>query len=151
MRRAGPIGRITRLVAGGFLVIVVTPSMARASVPLLLSVLAIVIALAAFYAIVHLLVSRKLRNLNKWLGAGVANAPAILVFVLGAPEGLILGSGEGQLAAAAYVGVALLVAAIQADLGCEVMSVPGLLFGRQTHLACIAFSPIDWLEKKLSE
>jgi hypothetical protein len=151
MRRAGPVGRITRLVAGGFLVIVVTPSLARASVPLLLSVLAIFIALAAFYAIVHLLVSGMFRNLNKWLGAGVANAPVILVFVLGAPEGLILGSGEGQLAAAAYVGVALLIAAIQADPGCEVMSVPGLLFGRQTHLACIAFSPIDGLEKKLSE
>jgi hypothetical protein len=30
------------------------------------------------------------------------------------------------------------------------MSIPGVLFGRRTHLVCIAFSPIDWLEERLA-
>ena len=37
-----------------------------------------------------------------------------------------------------------------ADKGCEVMSIPGLIFNRRTHLACFFFSPIDWLEKKIT-
>jgi hypothetical protein len=30
------------------------------------------------------------------------------------------------------------------------MTLPGMLLGKRTHLVCIAFSPIDWLEEKLA-
>ena len=43
------------------------------------------------------------------------------------------------------------VVAVRADGGCEVMAIPSLIFGRYTHLACIVFSPIDWLERKTYE
>lgn len=46
-----------------------------------------------------------------------------------------------------WLGAAL---AVRADPGCEVMALPGLMFGNRTHLACIALSPVDALEEKLS-
>ena len=35
------------------------------------------------------------------------------------------------------------------DSGCEVMAVPGIICNERTHLVCIAFSPLDWLEQKV--
>ena len=45
--------------------------------------------------------------------------------------------------------VVLVLAGLRSDAGCEVMAIPGLVLGRRTHLACIVFSPIDWLEEKV--
>jgi hypothetical protein len=142
---------MVRIAVGAILVIVSTPMILRSSGEFLLLTLGVFIALAVFYALVHYLVSNFFRQMNRWLGAAIANLPIIVVFILGVPSGLIFGSGEGQLAAISYVGIALLIAGIRADPGCEVMSIPGLLFGQRTHLACIAFSPIDWLEEKLTD
>src|SRR5438445_184283 len=33
--------------------------------------------------------------------------------------------------------------------GCELMAVPGVLFGKHTELACLIFSPLDRFERKL--
>ena len=52
--------------------------------------------------------------------------------------------------ALAYIGLSLLIDVIRADAGCEVMALPGLLSKKRTHLACLAFTPIDWLEQKFS-
>ena len=38
---------------------------------------------------------------------------------------------------------------VRAAPGCEVMAIPGLLFGKHTELACLIFSPLDRLERKL--
>lgn len=148
--RTGPLGRALRLVVGMLAVLIAVQLIIRSSLQFLVGALAVFVALALFYAGVHYLVSTALRGINRWVGAAFANLPAILVYLLGIPGGLLLGSGEGQLAAVTYVGIALLIAGARADPGCEVMSIPGLVFGQQTHLACIAFSPIDWLEERLS-
>lgn len=66
--------------------------------------------------------------------------PAILVYVW-----LPL----GDVAVMIFIGVSLVLASLRADAGCEVMSIPGLLLRRKTHLACILFTPIDWVEQKL--
>ncbi len=68
--------------------------------------------------------------------------PVVLVFVLGGPL--------GRVGSVAYVGISLLLQGLRNDGGCEVMSIPAILFGKRTHLACIAFSPIDWVEKRLA-
>ena len=47
-----------------------------------------------------------------------------------------------------YLGVSLVVTGLRSDAGCEVMAIPGLVWRRRTRLACIVFSPIDWLEGK---
>jgi len=148
--RTMPIGRLLRLVIGTLLILLALPFAFRSSAEVLLGAFSVLLAVTVFYAGVHLLVSKVFRNLNRWLGAAIANIPVILVFIFGVSGGPLFGSGEGQLAAIAYVGIALLIAGFRADPGCEVMSIPGLIFGHQTHLACITFSPIDWLEAKLS-
>src|SRR6266571_468540 len=64
------------------------------------------------------------------------------------PGAPLLGRGEGQLAAGTFLGASLIVAGMRADPGCEVMAIPGALFGKHTELACLVFSPLDWLERK---
>ena len=148
--RTLPIGRLLRLAIGTLLILLALPFAFRSSAEVLLGAFSVLLAVTVFYAGVHLLVSKVFRNLNRWLGAAIANIPVILVFIFGVSGGPLFGSGEGQLAAITYVGIALLIAGFRADPGCEVMSIPGFIFGHQTHLACITFSPIDWLEAKLS-
>jgi hypothetical protein len=46
--------------------------------------------------------------------------------------------------------VSLVIAVLRGDAGCEVMSLPALLFGRGTSLPSILFSPIDWLERRIA-
>jgi hypothetical protein len=41
------------------------------------------------------------------------------------------------------------VAGVRAVPDCEVMAIPGVLFGKRTELACLIFSPLDKLERKL--
>ena len=66
------------------------------------------------------------------------------------PPGIsILGRGQGELAAVTFLGISLVVAGLRAAPGCEVMAIPGLLFGKHTELACLIFSPLDRLERKL--
>jgi hypothetical protein len=43
----------------------------------------------------------------------------------------------------------LVVAGVRAAPGCEVMAIPNLLFRKHTELACLFFSPLDNLERKL--
>lgn len=139
--RALPVGRILRFLLGAVLVGIVWPFFRDAASNRILGAVLIVVGLAVFYTVVHWLVSSHLPKLNRWLGAFLAILPALLVFVLG---GVL-----GQVGAASFIGISLLIAAIRADAGCEVMSVPSLVFGRRTHLMCLLFSPIDWVEEKI--
>jgi hypothetical protein len=76
------------------------------------------------------------------LGALLAITPAVLFFMLG--------GGIGQMGAISYIGGSLFIDSINGDSGCEVMALPGIFIGERTHLACIVFSPFDWIEEKLS-
>jgi hypothetical protein len=54
-----------------------------------------------------------------------------------------------SLAAVTFLGVSLVVAGARATPGCELMAILGLLVGKHTDLACLIFSPLDRLERKL--
>jgi len=38
---------------------------------------------------------------------------------------------------------------VRAAPGCELMAIPGIFFGKHNELACLIFSPLDKLERKL--
>ena len=63
---------------------------------------------------------------------------------------ILLGGPFGEVGGLTFLAASLLLAGARADAGCEVMSIPGLLFGRRTHLVCIALSPVDWVERRLN-
>ncbi len=141
-RTAGPIGRVLRLLMGTALTIHAAQHMISGDTALNLQAAGIVLGLLLLYAVVHLAIPRFVPSINAWLGAVIALAPVILLFALVDPSlrfSLVL-----------FIGVSLVVTAIRADGGCEVMTLPGMLMGKRTHLVCIVFSPLDWIEDNLT-
>ena len=138
--RSRPVGRILRFVLGALLVGLLYPSVISASSDVLTWSAAVVVGLIAFYTLIHLSVMKYLPNINKYVGTILALSPAVAV--------LLLGGAPGEIAVTGYIGGSLILDALTADLGCEVMALPGLFFQKRTHLSCIVFSPIDWLENK---
>lgn len=136
--KARLIGRILRLLFGIALTAEAVRHLLDARLYVSFEVLGVVVALAVFYALVHLGIARFVPRINPWFGALVAVTPVILVFIVGGPL--------GQLGTLLFIGVSLVLTAFRADGGCEVMTIPGMFLGRRTHLVCIAFSPIDLLE-----
>lgn len=154
----GAAGRVSRFLIGGYLFLVGIPyylsygrtltllgNTYRAADYVSISLaVGIVFAFLAFYLVVHHLSKTSLRNLNKWIGAAVANAPPLAVFVVSA----LVGFSPPQIAVFTYVGAAMVLAGWKEDEGCEVMSPANAIVGKRTHFGCIVFSPIDWAEKK---
>ena len=141
-RTAKPVGRVLRLLMGTALTIRAAQQMISGDTTLNLQAAGIVLGLLLFYTVVHLAISRFVPSINAWLGAVIALAPAILLFALVDPS--------LRFSVVLFIGVSLLVTAIRADGGCEVMTLPGMLMGKRTHLVCIVFSPLDWIEDKLT-
>ncbi len=141
-RTAKPVGRVLRLLMGTLLTIHAAQHMISGDTTLNLQAAAIVLGLLLLYTLVHLAISSFVPSINAWLGAVIALTPAILLFALVDPSlrfSLVL-----------FIGVSLVVTAIRADGGCEVMTLPGMLMGKRTHLVCIVFSPLDWLEDRIT-
>ncbi len=137
------VGRTLRLVLGIALVWMTYQVMRTEDALFNLRVLGSVAGLVAFYTAVHFGISKWISGINRWLGAFLAVVPVILLYVLGGPV--------GRVASVAYIGVSLLLQGIRSDGGCEVMSIPAILFGKRTHLVCIVFSPIDWVEERIAK
>ncbi len=82
--KARPVGRLVRLLMGGLLTIHVPAShLIGASPVLTLQVTAAVFSLFVFYTLVHLLISKFVPTINPWVGAVLAVAPVVLVFLMG--------------------------------------------------------------------
>ena len=141
-RAARPVGRVLRLLMGAALTIHAADHMISGGTTLSLQAVGIMLGLILLYAGVHLAISRFVPSINAWLGAVVALAPAVLIFALLDPS--------LRFSVVLFIGISLVVTAIRADGGCEVMTLPGMLMGKRTHLVCIVFSPLDWIEERLS-
>ncbi len=139
--RARPIGRILRFLMAGYLIVTVIPHYLGASWQANLKIGAAIGALIILYTGMHLLIAKYVPRLNRWLGALLAITPAVLLF--------FLGGGIGQMGSLSYIGGSLFIDSLSGDSGCEVMAVPGIICSERTHLVCIAFSPLDWLEQKV--
>ena len=148
-RQAPPVGRALRILLGLVLMVYVTPVYFRVPTPLAARTLLLMLGLIGLYSLIHIVVSRRIVGSRPCLGAVVAMGLLVALYVAGAPGSLILGHGEGQLAAVTFLGISLVVAGVRAVPGCELMAIPGAFFGKDTDLACLIFSPLDRLERKL--
>jgi hypothetical protein len=140
--RARLVGRTLRLALGGLILLSLTPFLAGLPAGEIALALALAVALALFYLALHLVLLRSRMRLNPWAGAALALVPVIVVY--------LFGGRRGDEAALLFLGISLVLAAIRSDAGCEVMSVPSALTGRRTHLCCLLFAPVDWLERRLT-
>jgi hypothetical protein len=146
-RKATPLGRALRILIGLALIAYVTPVFFF-RVPLRFTgkVLLLMVGLIGLYSLLHIVVSRRIVAFGSSLGAVLL----VALYVAGASGSLTLGHGKGQLAAVTFLGISLVVAGVRAAPGCELMAIPGALFGNHTELPClIFFSPLDRLERKL--
>jgi len=148
-RQAPPLGRVLRILLGLALMIYVTPVYSQVPVRVAVGSLLLMLGLIGIYSLIHIVVSRRIVAFGPFLGAIVANGLLVALYVAGASGLPILGHGKGQLAAVTFFGVSLVVAGVRAAPGCEVMAIPGLLFGKHTELTCLIFSPLDRFERKL--
>ncbi|MEP0985087.1 hypothetical protein [Ekhidna sp.] len=140
--QARMLGRIFRFCLGVYFVTEVWPVFMEVSSEGLLIRLAWALGLTLFYIAMHLLIVRFTPNIDRVVGAILAFGPFLAVFLIGY-------GGPAATGALTFLSVSLILAAIRADPGCEVMSIPATIFGTHTHLACLLFSPIDWCEKKM--
>ena len=148
LRSAPPIGCALRILIGLVLMVQVVPIYFHVDLRLALGALLLILWLLIVYSLLHVVVSRRLLTLGPALGAVLGLGILVAVYLAGAPGGPLLGRGEGELAAGTFLGVSLIAAGVRADPGCEVMAIPDVLFGRRAELACLVFSPLDWLERK---
>ena len=146
-RQAPPVGRALRILLGVVLIIYVTPVYLKVPVGVAVGSLLLMLGLIGAYSLIHMGVSRRI--VGPCVGAILAAGLLVALYVAGASRLPIVGGGKGQLAAFAFLGISLVVAGVRAAPGCEVMAIPGLLFGKHTELACLIFSPLDSLERKL--
>jgi hypothetical protein len=146
-RQAPPVGRALRILLGVVLILYVTPVYFKVPVGVAVGSLLLMLGLIGAYSLIHIGVSRRI--VGPCVGAILAAGLLVALYVAGASRLPIVGGGKGQLAAVTFLGISLVVAGVRAALGCEVMAIPGLLFGKHTELACLIFSPLDSLERKL--
>ena len=148
-RQAPPVGRALRIVLGLALMAYVVPVYFQVSPRVTVGSLLLIVGLIGIYTLLHITVSQQILPLGSGLGAIVANGLLVVLYFIGATGLPIVGGGKGALAAVTFLGISLVVAGVRAAPGCEVMAIPGLLFGKHTELACLIFSPLDRLERKL--
>ena len=146
---APPVARALRILLGLVLIVYTVPVYFQVPVRIAVGAWVVVLTFIGVYSLIHIVVSRRIVAVGPFLGAILANGLLVAPYFAGASGLPILGHGKGQLAAVTFLGVSLVVAGVRAAPGCELMAVPGVLFGKHTELACLIFSPLDRFERKL--
>jgi hypothetical protein len=142
IEKARPIGRLLRLLFGALVLFSVVPYYFIVPTDAVIQTILAVFGLVVFYVLFDLVINKLFPTIHPVMGAFLANTSILLMW--------LLGRDVIQLGALSYLGASLVITGLRADKGCEVMSIPGLIFGRRTHLDCFFFSPVDWLEKKIA-
>ena len=148
-RQAPPIGRALRVLLGLVLILYTVPVYFRVPVPIAIRELLLMLGLAGIYSLIHIVVLRRIVAIGPGLGSVAVHGFLVALYIAGGSRLPIVGGGEGQLAAVTFLGISLVVAGMRAVPGCELMAIPCVLFGKDTELACLIFSPLDRLERKL--
>jgi len=139
--KTGVIARSLRAMLGGLLCWMAYTVMSAEATDFNLNVLWVFGGLLVFYLLVHISIIRYRPTMNRWLGALLVATPLIALFVLGGQP--------GRVAAVGYVGITLLLLTAKGNTANEVLFMPALLSGKETHLPCLLFAPIDVIEQNL--
>jgi hypothetical protein len=148
-RRLLPVGRVLRILLGLVLMVYVVPVYSNVRAQVAAGSLLLVLGLIGLYVLIHILVSRRIFSFGLSLGTVVASGLLSALYVAGTSALPIVGHGKGQLAAVTFLGISLVLAGVRSTPGCELMASPDVLLGKHTELACLIFSPLDRLERKL--
>ena len=148
-RQAPPVGRVVRILLGLVLTLYVAPVYFQVPVRVAMGALLVVLGLVGVCSLIHIAVARRIIAVGPCLGAAMTTGLVVAFYVAGASGLPVLGGGKGQLAAVTFLGISLVVAGVRAVPGCELMAIPGVFFRKDIDLACLVFSPLDRLERKL--
>lgn len=140
--KAGPVGRILRFLAGAWLLFVVIRYFDASGFVSGAAPFGVALGLVIFNTGVSYTITTHISSLNPCLGALVAWAPPVVLYGVG---GTFI-----KLGVLLFASASLLLAGMRGDPGCEVMSIPALILRRHLHLPCFIFSPVDWLERRLT-
>ncbi len=102
------------------------------------------VVMVSYVGLTFLIGQKLLTRINPWLGAAIMDLPLLLLFF---PQVPIL----SKFGIVLFFGLSLIVAGLAKYGGCEVTVIANLVLKRRHNVACLIFSPIDWLEYKLSE
>jgi len=105
--------------------------------------------LIAICSLLQIVVFRHIVAFGSSLGAVIAAGLLVALYVFSVRGSLIFGHGEGALAVITFLGISLVIGGVRAAPGCEVMAIRSVLFRKHTELACLIFSPLNNLERKL--
>jgi hypothetical protein len=138
----GIISRSLRAMLGGLLCWMAYTVMSAEATAFNLNVLWVFGGVLIFYLLLHVVIVRLCPTMNRWLGSLLAALPLIALFAFGGQS--------GRVAAIVYVGLTLVLLAAKGNTANEVLFVPALLSGKETHLRCLLFAPMDLIEQNLS-
>jgi hypothetical protein len=147
--KAPPVGRVVRILLGLVLMIYVVPVYFQVPARVAVASLLLMLGLIGVCSLIHIVVSRQIVRSGPLPGAVLGLGLLVALYVAGGSALPILGRGKGQLAAVTFLGTSLVIAGVRGVPGCELMAIPGVLFGKNTELACLIFSPLDRLARKL--
>src|SRR4029077_10754072 len=133
-RQAPPVGRVLRILLGLVLMIYVTPVYFHVPARVAVASLLLTLGLIGVYSLIHIIVSRRIVRFGPCSGAVIGLALLVALYFAGGSGSPIFGHGQGQLAAVTFLGISLVVAGVRAVPGCELMAIPGALFGNDTEL-----------------
>ena len=141
-RDVGIVGRWVRLITGAALAgYVVVHAVREPSITGLTELALYFLATLGVYTLAtHLLRRRLLANSNAWLATAILLGPLAVIFALQ------LGPHVFHHALLLYIGISLIFSFFMRYGGCEVMSIPSLLFGTRYTVYC-PLNAIDVVEK----
>jgi len=140
-----PVGRLLRVLLGTALALelwVGNPFLTT-DAPAILGIIGSVAGFIVLYVLVAMFIGRKIiARLNPWFGAALLDSPVVLVSIPQVPAVL-------RLAILEYFAVSLVCQGVCGFGGCEVLALPNTFLGTRLNVACVMFSPFDWLEGEL--
>lgn len=148
-RDLGLVGRILRVLTGGWLILYAISLAHRGgySIGETVQIAGYTLAVTAFYTVLTYILGRRLLDtLNPWTGAALLLSPLVIVGgldqLLTLPSSLLAGL-------LIYAGLSLLLMAIIGYGGCEIIGIPVALLRRRYTVYC-ALNTIDAAEGALS-